>query len=178
MRVSCSGLAWGDLVADAIISHYGQDPGGGGSQLVPCLPPSNPRCFTVRECARLQGFPNSYALELLSTPYPSSSTLPSAAATTVRSAGRGRGGAAANNGTKALYRMIGNAVCPPVIAAIAEALLRFSGLPARSGASTGGDARQAGTTEDRVCVALALQAVAPENLEEVLFRLGNESDQN
>jgi DNA (cytosine-5)-methyltransferase 1 len=84
------GLAWGDLVADAIISHYGQDVGGGGSQLVPCLPPRNPRCFEVRETARLQGFPSYFVLD----------EMPGVS--------EGSGDAAGSRwvGAKSLYRMV------------------------------------------------------------------------
>jgi hypothetical protein len=60
-RRGAPAMAWGDAIANAIISHYGQDSGSSGAtQLVPRQPPFNPRCFTPRECARLQGFPHDF----------------------------------------------------------------------------------------------------------------------
>jgi site-specific DNA-cytosine methylase len=81
----------------------------GHSQLVPASAQrvgktwkysTNPRRFTPRECARLMGFPNSYII-------PSKTNV-----NQCRMAY-----------TKELYRMFGNAVCPPVVAAIAGAVL-------------------------------------------------------
>ena len=51
-------------VGAAVISHYGQDVAGNGgvTQLVPRHPPHNPRTFSPREAARLQGFPDGFVL--------------------------------------------------------------------------------------------------------------------
>jgi len=54
-------LAWADRPAAAIVSHYRRDLGN--TQVVPRDPPHNPRFFTQRECARLQGFPESFPAE-------------------------------------------------------------------------------------------------------------------
>ena len=54
----CRALAWFDRPAQAVISHYRSDIGN--SQVVPSEPPLNPRFFTQRECARLQGFPETF----------------------------------------------------------------------------------------------------------------------
>jgi hypothetical protein len=73
--------------------------GRGESQLVPCKVPQNPRRFSVRECARIMGFPNSYEFlppHELQTPM---------------------------GYTKMNFRSIGNAVCPPLIAALAGSVL-------------------------------------------------------
>lgn len=56
----------------------------------PDLRDMRPRCFSAREAARLQGFPETYKI---------------------------------TTGRKSWYRMIGNAVSPPVIAAIAGSIL-------------------------------------------------------
>jgi hypothetical protein len=66
---------------------------------VPCSAPFNPRRFSIRECARLMGFPNSY--EFLP---PNEFQSPMAY-------------------RKQHFRMIGNAVCPPLVAALAGAVL-------------------------------------------------------
>ena len=92
-------LAWPNLVCDTLISHYGKAVGRGGSQLVPCQAPHNPRRFSPRECARIMGFPNSFQL------------------------GDRRDGQGKMANFKQQYAMFGNAVCPPLIAALAGAVL-------------------------------------------------------
>ena len=62
-----------------------------------------PRFYTERECARLQGFPDSFRLEREGTP-------------------TGRQSRA--------YKLLGNAVCPPLIAAIATQILGALNEPA------------------------------------------------
>ena len=54
------GLAWPDKAAAALISHYRIDLQH--CQCVPRAPPHNPRFFTKREAARLQGFPERLPL--------------------------------------------------------------------------------------------------------------------
>ncbi|GKY98929.1 hypothetical protein MPSEU_000848700 [Mayamaea pseudoterrestris] len=92
-------MAWPTTVCDTLVSHYGNAIGQGNSQLVPCAR-GKPRRFTPRECARLMGFPNSY--KLFDKP-------------------RQHQGEMAF--VKEQYRMFGNAVCPPIIAALAGAVL-------------------------------------------------------
>jgi DNA-cytosine methyltransferase len=92
-------LAWPNKTCETIISHYGNAVGRGESQLVPCTAPNNPRRFSVRECARLMGFPDTY--EFL-PPRQHQSPM---------------------GYRKEQYRMIGNAVCPPLVAALAGAVL-------------------------------------------------------
>ena len=55
-----SRLAWPNTKGDTLTSHYGNSVGRGESQLVPCKAPHPPRRFSVREMARMMGFPNSY----------------------------------------------------------------------------------------------------------------------
>mmetsp|Transcript_69879 Transcript_69879/g.195402 ORF Transcript_69879/g.195402 Transcript_69879/m.195402 type:complete len:235 (-) Transcript_69879:706-1410(-) len=62
-----------------------------------------PRFFTARECARLQGFPESHILGEVG-----------------EAGGKGNG--------NRLYYQLGNAVCPVVVAAIANSLLAVIGL--------------------------------------------------
>jgi DNA (cytosine-5)-methyltransferase 1 len=92
-------LAWPNLVPNTITSHYGNAVGRGESQLVPGMAHHHPRRFSIRECARIMGFPNTYTF------------LPP----------RSNQGAMAYR--KEYYRMVGNAVCPPLIAALAGAVL-------------------------------------------------------
>lgn len=92
-------LAWPNKSCDTITSHYGNAVGRGESQLVPCHAPNHPRRFSARECARLMGFPNSYIL------------IP-------QKQNQGRMAY-----FKQFYRMFGNAVCPPLIAALAGCVL-------------------------------------------------------
>jgi DNA (cytosine-5)-methyltransferase 1 len=98
-------LAWPNRPCDTITSHYGNAVGRGESQLVPGHAPHHPRRFSVRECARLMGFPNSYRL------VPQKSTQGDMAY------------------RKLYYRMFGNAVCPPIIAALAGAVLDHCQIP-------------------------------------------------
>ena len=55
-----SRLAWPNTKGDTLTSHYGNSVGRGESQLVPCKSPYPPRRLSVREMARMMGFPNSY----------------------------------------------------------------------------------------------------------------------
>lgn len=92
-------MAWPNRTLDTITSHYGNSVGRGESQLVPGCSPHNPRRYSIRECARLMGFPNSYQF------------LPQ----------REHQGDMAYR--KENYRMFGNAVCPPLMAILAGAVL-------------------------------------------------------
>lgn len=104
-------LAWPNVVIDTLVSHYGTSVARGHTQLVPAscntkaisastLHSGNPRRFTPRECARIMGFPATFAIP--------------------DKQNEGQDDMAR---TKELYSMFGNAVCPPVIAAIAGAVL-------------------------------------------------------
>ena len=101
-------LAWPNKSIDTVTSHYGNAVGRGETQLVPCAAPHSPRRFSTRECARVMGFPNSY--EFLP---PGEQQSPMAY-------------------RKMIYRMCGNAVCPPVIAALAGSVLDCCDIPGRS----------------------------------------------
>jgi DNA (cytosine-5)-methyltransferase 1 len=105
-------MAWPNTVCDTLVSHYGNSIARGHSQLVPVSASSaattntsntNPRRFSPRECLRLMGFPNSYQL------LPKSSDIQGDRAF-----------------LKEQYRMAGNAVCPPLIAALAGAVLGYA----------------------------------------------------
>lgn len=92
-------LAWPNRHCDTLTSHYGNAVGRGDSQLVPSCAPHPPRRFSVRECARIMGFPNTFQfcdirLDQGEIAY-----------------------------RKELYRMIGNAVCPPLVAVLAGTVL-------------------------------------------------------
>ena len=108
-------LAWPNTVINTLVSHYGKAISRGHSQLVPgsarslsncdnntgsTAQSSNPRRFTPRECARIMGFPNSYILPPKANVHQSPIAY-----------------------YKEWYEMFGNAVCPPVIAAITGAIL-------------------------------------------------------
>jgi DNA (cytosine-5)-methyltransferase 1 len=99
-------LAWPNGHCDPLTSHYGNAVGRGDSQLVPCCSPYPPRRFSVRECARIMGFPNTFQF------------------CPIR--------AEENQGEMAHrkegYRMLGNAVCPPLIAALAGSILDAAGV--------------------------------------------------
>jgi DNA (cytosine-5)-methyltransferase 1 len=103
-------LAWPNVVVDTLVSHYGTSIARGHSQLVPasahnrttspCPISANPRRFTPRECARIMGFPSTYIIPPKIKEFQDDMAR-----------------------AKELYGMFGNAVCPPVIAALAGAVL-------------------------------------------------------
>ena len=93
-------LAWPNVTLDTLDSHYGITVGKGHSQLVPCQAPNHPRRFSPTECARIMGFPASTFAFL----------------TQVESQGD-------MAFVKEQYRMFGNAVCPPIVAAIAGSVI-------------------------------------------------------
>uniref|UniRef100_A0A7S1B5R3 Cytosine-specific methyltransferase n=1 Tax=Corethron hystrix TaxID=216773 RepID=A0A7S1B5R3_9STRA len=104
-------LAWHDKSIDTIDSHYGVTVGKGNSQLVPCPAPHHPRRFTPRECARIMGFSDSFVLG-------TSRTKRS------RNEWREKGNRSAfESYIKEQYQMLGNAVCPAVIAVIVGAII-------------------------------------------------------
>mmetsp|Transcript_5776 Transcript_5776/g.10337 ORF Transcript_5776/g.10337 Transcript_5776/m.10337 type:complete len:507 (-) Transcript_5776:46-1566(-) len=121
-------LAWGDKVCATLVAHYGTSISKGNSQLVPRRAPFRPRRFTPRECARLMGFPNSYKLTEKGDSQSASVWF------------------------RALYKMFGNSVCPPLVAVLAGAMLghvRGHAIEPDLGRS--------------VALRLALEALAPES---------------
>ncbi|KAL3774029.1 hypothetical protein ACHAWO_002772 [Cyclotella atomus] len=94
-------LAWPNAHCEPLTSHYGNSVGRGESQLVPSCSPYPPRRFSVRETARIMGFPNSFVFCPIRTEQ--------------------QQGEMAHR--KEGYRMCGNAVCPPLIAALAGSVL-------------------------------------------------------
>ncbi|CAJ1422201.1 unnamed protein product [Effrenium voratum] len=126
-------LVWEDKLCDTLVSHYGTSLAKGNSQLVPRLAPLNPRRFTPRECARLMGFPDSFRL-------------------TERKAGENP-----NIWFRALYKMLGNSVCPPLVAVLASGLLEALGLPPPQGGADDGTWEVYGGS---CALRLALEAVA------------------
>ena len=136
-------LAWEDKVCDTIDGHYGVTIGKGNSQLVPCVAPNHPRCFTTRECARLMGFPSSFRIP--SEP---------------------KEGQGARAHLKKQYLMFGNAVCPPLIAVLAGAVLEeSSGI---NGFDRNNNWRAKGL---EVGIHIALDCVTPPRREAVCERL-------
>lgn len=132
-------LAWDDKACDTVVSHYGEGLHRGTSQLVPRPAPHNPRRFTAREVARLMGFPDGFDIGITSL------------------------GCSLSSWSKSRYRMLGNAVTPPVVAALSGAILAQSRAvaPDLDWAAIG-----------RSCaVELALQATAPRRRHAVLSGL-------
>lgn len=105
-------LAWEDNVARTLNSHYGTSVGRGTSQLVPSEAPHRVRKFTPRECARIMGFADTFLLVPLH-----SSRKKNTSSSSFQSIHE------INKYLKDQYCMFGNAVTPPVIAAIASAIL-------------------------------------------------------
>mmetsp|Transcript_153662 Transcript_153662/g.492569 ORF Transcript_153662/g.492569 Transcript_153662/m.492569 type:complete len:432 (+) Transcript_153662:82-1377(+) len=139
LRYGVHNLAWEDTICGTLTAHYGKDLQRGDSQLVPG--PEYPRRFTPRECARLMGFPEDYDL------------------------GRptGPGTNMENVWCTSRYGMFGNAVCPPMIAAVAGAVLAH--CPSMS---SDRDWVAAGRS---AAIQLALRALPPQHREKILGRL-------
>lgn len=132
-------LAWEDKTCETVVSHYAGSVSSGTSQLVPRLAPHNPRRFTARECARLLGFPNSF---LLADRKPNQKPT---------------------MWFYSLYKMTGNAVCPPIIAALGGAILaQCPEIAERAGID---DWRALGRSAG---VQLALEALAPHRFDAVV----------
>jgi DNA (cytosine-5)-methyltransferase 1 len=145
-------LAWAGKVCETLISNYGHCVGNGSSMLVPRAWPHNPRRYTARECARLMGFPDDN-FDLGAVP---------------EAASDGSGYPATNVWFKAHYRMLGNAVCPPLICAVAGAILQQ--CPGIAGEYSADRARW----EDVGLAAglqLAIRAVAPSRRQPLIDRL-------
>ena len=84
-----------------------------------------PRFLTPRECARLQGFPDSFKLP------------PDSTQTDMGGGGRASHGDDGSGGGKGrpaqTYRLLGNAVCPPVISAIGAHVMVALEVPTNVG---------------------------------------------
>lgn len=100
-------LAWPNTVIQTLTSHYGNSVTRGQTQLVPGLIEESanglsnyPRRFTTRECARIMGFPHWFDVPTKSDPQQGEMAF-----------------------QKSAYRKFGNAVCPPLIAGLAGAVL-------------------------------------------------------
>lgn len=81
--------------ARTLIGQYRNVASTGQSQFVPVANSTKPRYFTPRECARLQGFPESFTFDKI-------------------------GGHAG----KTIYKQFGNAVVPPIICGLGVAVLK------------------------------------------------------
>lgn len=138
-------LAWRNTSFHTIDSHYGITVGNGNSQLVPCEAPYHPRRLTPRECARIQGFPNSFRLGDFSRERHKNCDAYAVFYTFI----------------KEQYYMIGNAVCPPLIAILGGAVLDIIKKGSRDWLN---DGLWRG-------IELSLQCIAPEMLEAVRQRL-------
>jgi len=125
-----------DAPAAPLVASYGQGGSGSFSRYTQLVPPegapagdlSRPRRLSRRECARLQGFPETFSY-------------------------------AACDGPRAWYRLIGNAVSPPIVCALAASLLcalRHAG------------ARRCRLPGTRAALQLALQAGPPEAVDRLL----------
>eukprot|EP00854_Cymbomonas_tetramitiformis_P026175 gene26175-32072_t len=137
-----SKMAWGNKVSATLDAHYSVAVGRGDTQLVPRPPPFHPRRFTPRECARLMGFPDRFTL------------------------GERRRGQGVNAWFKEQYTMLGNAVCPQVVAALAGAILAH--CPGIPGFEHCADWAAMGRSS---AVRLAVDAVAPACRAELLRAL-------
>jgi DNA (cytosine-5)-methyltransferase 1 len=132
-------LAWPNKKCDTLTSHYGNAVGRGDSQLVPSASPNPPRRFSVRECARIMTFGNSFKFV---------------------SARHDQGEMAYR---KQCYRMLGNAVCPPLIAALAGSVLDAIDVQMRDDVGVKTKAKGCWTEIGRdVAIKLACQSLRPE----------------
>lgn len=137
-----SKLAWPDKTASTLNSHYSVGVSRAGTQLAPRPAPHNPRRFTPRECCRLMGFPEAWEL---GSPEPDQCF---------------------NAWFKSRYRMLGNAVCPPVVAALGGAVLGM--CPGIAGFYACPDWRDAGCT---AAIRLAIEALPRVRRSQLLSRL-------
>ena len=88
------------------------------------VPPSTPpRFFTPREFARLQGFPGDFILDACTRRADGKVKGANKSSAMKKKRKRGGSGERALNGANRIYHQIGNAVSPPVVQAVARALL-------------------------------------------------------
>ena len=111
-------LCWPDQKAAPIVSHYGHHVSNGASQLRPQAAPRLPRLFSPREALRLMGFPEAFCVPE-DVPAPDMSAPEAGGQEPRDSAAADKRILSAPATARSHYRMIGNAVCPPVIAAMA-----------------------------------------------------------
>ena len=145
-------LAWDNTTCDTIDSHYGITIGKGNSQLVPSQAPHHPRRFTPRECARIMGFPNWFELGGSSCKYSLNQKYDN--------------NTAFNSFIKEQYFMLGNAVCPPLIAVLAGAVLNHILEDERDWSDVG---LWSG-------LSLAFECISPVMIDEVCHRLSINDD--
>ena len=148
-------MAWEGKQCETLISNYGQCIANGSSMVVPRRWPHNPRRFTARECARLMGFPDSFDLGKVKAPNHAIGELEKASDYYPP----------ANVWFKSHYRMLGNAVCPPLICAIGGALIQQCPEIEKDG-----DTNWEGVGVS-TAILLALRAVEPNRRQAVLLTL-------
>lgn len=161
-------LAWPDTTLDVLDGHYGVTVSKGNSQLVPGAAPSNPRVFTPKECARVMGFPSWFEIPK-TTAREDDETRTVHANDTTRNDNyeTDQDIVAERSHRKRLYLMFGNAVCPPVIAVLAGAVLAeiMDGNDNRRSCI---DWRSKGL---EVAVSLSLEAIIETQRETIIQRL-------
>ena len=82
-----------------------------------------PRFLTPRECARIMGFPQGFALPVPTAKQLDNGSGKGSGKSGGKGGGKGSGHGAPGSSEGRVYRQLGNAVCPPVIQAIAERML-------------------------------------------------------
>lgn len=161
-------LAWPDTTLDVLDGHYGVTVSKGNSQLVPGSAPANPRVFTPRECARVMGFPNWFKIPN-TTAREDDETRTGHTNDTSRNDNdeTDQNIVAERSHRKRLYLMFGNAVCPPLIAVLAGAVLaEIMGGNDKRGSCI--DWRSKGL---EVALSLSLEAVIETRRETIIQRL-------
>ena len=166
-------LAWPDTTLDVLDGHYGVTVSKGNSQLVPGSAPANPRVFTPRECARVMGFPNWFKIPK-TTAREDDETRTAHTNDTTRneSDDTEQNIVAERSHRKRLFLMFGNAVCPPLIAVLAGAVL--------AKIMDGSDNKERSRNDWKsksleVAVSLSLEAVIETRRENIIQRLAQTS---
>ena len=184
-------LAWPEKICDTLDSHYGNSVGKGHSQLVPSSAPFHPRRFTPRECARLMGFGNNFILPTipkLRNIKEDNDNINDNVNDNINDNINDNNNDNHNHNDckqkqnliitqqqgpyaflKEQYRMLGNAVCPPIIAALSGSIL--SKCDTIVGYKDHDDWVQYGRN---IACYLAIQAISPQRRNIVLERLQNE----
>lgn len=161
-------LAWPDTTLDVLDGHYGVTVSKGNSQLVPGSAPANPRVFTPRECARVMGFPIWFDIPN-TTAREDDETRTGHSKDTSRNVSdeTDQNIVAKRSHRKRLYLMFGNAVCPPLIAVLAGAVLaEIMGGNDKRGSCI--DWRSKGL---EVALSLSMEAVIETRREPIIQRL-------
>ena len=166
-------LAWPDTTLDVLDGHYGVTVSKGNSQLVPGSAPANPRVFTPRECARVMGFPNYFQIPNTTAREDVETRRTGHTNDTSRNDNddNGQDIIAERSHRKRLYLMFGNAVCPPLIAVLAGAVLAEI-TESNDKEKRRNDWRSKGL---EVAVSLSLEAVVETRRENIILRLAETS---